>query len=189
MPKSKLVKAIIFILIVAALFIAKEYTVLGEYMTASSMQTTILSMGAWGIIIFLLAFVVGTTFQIPGILFYGLAILTFDGITGGIIAYVGSVLAVAANFYFARVMGGKLLTEIKNKRVQGILDKVENYPIPLIGFLRTFMWVSPPLNYALAFSGVSSKKYIVGSAIGLTVPALLFLFAFPLFENKVMALF
>ena len=166
-PKIKIAT---FFLLVVSFFLVKELTPVGEQMTVENLRLLIEPLGAWGIVIFLAAFMIGTVFQIPGILFYSAAFLIFGSLTGGIVAYVGSILAVTCSFYFARHMGGNVLDKIKNKRIRKLLFKLEQQPVLIIGILRTFMWVSPPLNYALAFSKIPSRKYIIGSTIGLLVP-------------------
>ncbi|HEX7665940.1 MAG TPA: hypothetical protein VF407_15540, partial [Polyangiaceae bacterium] len=50
------------------------------------------------------------------------------------------------------------------------LSRLEDKPIVTILVLRTVFWVSPPLNYALGWSNVKTRDYLVGSAIGLFAP-------------------
>lgn len=172
MPKKQLYKLIGFLILIVTLFILKQFTPLGEKMTIEFMQSVFEPLGPWGIAIYLAVFCVGIILQLPGILFIAASIPIFGNLTGTLVAYSGSVLAVVASFYFARVIGGNALAHIKNQRVQNILGKVERNPVKTIIVLRSFMWVSPPLNYALAFSTVSSRTYIIGSALGLLGPVL-----------------
>ncbi len=51
-----------------------------------------------------------------------------------------------------------------------ILDRLVTQPIRTVALLRLIFWMAPPLNYALAMSNVRYRDYLVGSAIGLTVP-------------------
>ena len=157
----------------AAFIVIKNFTPIGAEITVENMQALIQPLGIWGVFIFVALFILGTIFHIPGVLFYGASFLIFGSFLGGVIAYVGSVLAVVGSFYFARHMGGTLLDSIKNQRIRNLLLKLEQQPVLIVGLLRTFMWVSPPLNYALAFSTIPSRKYILGSTIGLLVPAMI----------------
>lgn len=164
-------KIILFFALVAAFFLVKELTPVGRQLTVENLRLLIEPLGAWGAVIFVAAFVIGTILQIPGILFYSASFLIFGSLLGGVIAYVGSLLAVIGSFYFARHMGGTMLDRISHPRIRKWLRKLEQKPVLIIGILRTFMWVSPPLNYALAFSTIPSRKYIIGSTLGLAVPA------------------
>jgi uncharacterized membrane protein YdjX (TVP38/TMEM64 family) len=174
MSTKQILKISIFVLILGVIFYIKQFTPIGEQMTAENLRNLIGPMGFWGILLFIGLFSVGTIFQVPGWLFYSTAFMLFGSLKGGMIAYVGSVTAVVMSFYFARAIGGNMLAKIKNKRIQNILAKMDKNPVLIISFLRSFLWVSPPLNYALAFTNVSDRKYIIGSTIGLTVPAFIF---------------
>jgi uncharacterized membrane protein YdjX (TVP38/TMEM64 family) len=174
MSTKQILKTSLFVLMLGVIFYIKQFTPIGEQMTAENLKNLIEPMGFWGIVLFIVLFSVGTIFQLPGWLFYSTAFILFGSLKGGMIAYVGSVTAVVMSFYFARTLGGNILTEIKNKRIQNVLSKLDNNPVLIISFLRSFLWVSPPLNYALAFTNVSDRKYIIGSTIGLTIPAFIF---------------
>ncbi|MCP4122469.1 MAG: TVP38/TMEM64 family protein [Bacteroidetes bacterium] len=174
MDRSRKIKFGLFLTFVILLVVLKQFTPVGEMMTVENLRLWIEPLGYWGVIIFIIAFILGTIFQIPGVLFYSAAFLIFGNVMGGFIAYIGSVLAVIGSFYFARHMGGSALDQIKHPKIKTILQKLEQKPVLIIGLLRTFMWVSPPLNYALAFSKIPSRKYIIGSVLGLMVPAAIF---------------
>ncbi len=174
MSSKQILKIGVFVLILSVFFIIKQFTPIGEQITAENLRLLIEPLGFWGILIFIALFSIGTIVQVPGWLFYSTAFVIFGSLTGAMIAYVRSVSAVILSFYFARALGGNMLDRIKNKRVQNILDKMHDNPVLIISVLRSFMWVSPPLNYALAFTNVSDRKYIVGSTIGLMIPAFIF---------------
>lgn len=172
MESGNKLRIALFLTAVAGLVALKQFTALGDYMTVEHLRAAIEPLGLWGVALFVAAFCAGTVFQVPGILFYTAAFLIFGDLMGGVIAYVGSVLAVAVSFLLARRVGGAAFSQIKNRRIRSVLDKLERRPVLAIGLLRTFLWVSPPLNYALAFSGVPYKKYLLGSTLGLLVPAI-----------------
>jgi uncharacterized membrane protein YdjX (TVP38/TMEM64 family) len=161
-----------FLTLIVAFFAIKVFTPVGEQLTVENLRLLIEPMGTWGVVIFVAAFIVGTIFQVPGVLFYSASFLIFGSLLGGLIAYIGSVLAVVGSFYFARHMGGSMLDRISNKRIRKLMFQLEQQPVLIVSILRTFMWVSPPLNYALAFSTISSRTYIIGSTIGLLVPVI-----------------
>ena len=46
-------------------------------------------------------------------------------------------------------------------------------PILTVALLRLFLWVAPPINYALALSTVRYRDYAAGSALGLAIPTAL----------------
>lgn len=170
MSKATKIKLGLFLAIVGAFIAIKQFTPVGEQMTIENLQALIEPLGAWGLFLFVIAFGIGNLFQVPGFLFYSASFAMFGPVQGAMVAYVGSIAAVMVSFLFARHLGGKVLTEIKNERIQRILAKLEQSPVLVIGVLRALLWVAPPVNYALAFSSVSSRKYILGSCLGLILP-------------------
>lgn len=170
MTKSKSLKLGIFIVFVVSLFVIKLFTPLGDSITIENLQQLFVPLGAWGIILYIVAFCIAIILQLPGIIFIAATIPIFGVYVGPFVAYFGSVAAIIVSFYFARSMGGNVLEEIKNKRIRKVLENVERAPFRTIVILRLLIWVSPPLNYALAFSKVNDVKYIWASAVGLILP-------------------
>ncbi len=170
MSRQQVIKLSLFFVFIITVFMIKQFTPIGDKMTIENMQLLFEPMGNWGIALFVAIFIVGLALQLPGFVLIGASVVLFGTILGTIIAYGSSVLAVIVSFYFARMIGGNALAEIKSHRVQNILNKLESNPVKTIIILRSVMWIAPPLNYALAFSKVSSRKYIIGSAVGLVLP-------------------
>ncbi|MEZ5009926.1 MAG: VTT domain-containing protein [Chitinophagales bacterium] len=170
MPRKQVIKLFLFAAFIIIAFAIKLFTPLGKQMTIENLQLFIEPLGIWGIALFIVAFCLAIIFQLPGVIFIGASIPLFGSVLGPIVAYLGSLAAVIASFYFARSMGGNAMAHIKSERIQRILLRVETKPIKTIILLRLLMWVAPPLNYALAFSKITTQKYIYGSAIGLLIP-------------------
>ena len=165
MPKKQVIKLVLFAIFFVTLIILKLLTPLGKQMTSENLQLLFEPLGGWGIMLFILVFSLGIILQIPGIIFITAAVPIFGGWMGPLIAYIGSIAAVTASFYFARSIGGNALAQIKNEKIQNILIKVESNPVKTIVTLRLMMWVAPPLNYALAFTKVPVRQYIWGLSL------------------------
>ncbi|MEZ5004281.1 MAG: VTT domain-containing protein [Chitinophagales bacterium] len=170
MPRKQVVKLFLFAAFIIIAFAVKLFTPIGQQMTIENLQLFFEPLGFWGIALFIIAFCLAIILQLPGVIFIGAAIPLFGTVMGPVVAYVGSLAAVIASFFFARSMGGNAMAHIKSARVQKLLLKVESKPIKTIIILRLMMWVAPPLNYALAFSKIPVQQYIYGSAIGLLIP-------------------
>jgi len=139
-------------------------------LTVDSVRDAISGAGLLGVGLFLGAFALGTLVQIPGMLFVIAAALAWGQALGAIVALVGAVLSVTISFILVRRVGGQMLTEIERPFVKRVLVHLDTRPVRTIFLLRTVLWVAPPLNYALALSGVSRRAYVVGSALGLVIP-------------------
>jgi len=139
-------------------------------LSVESLRAWMVGAGALGVVGFLAAFALGILVQVPGALFVAAAALAWGQVAGAVVGLVGAVLAVTMSFLLVRSVGGKLLTEIRRPFMQKMMARLERAPIRTVIVLRLVLWVSPPLNYALAFSSVPLRAYVIGSAVGLLLP-------------------
>ncbi|MEM9068358.1 MAG: VTT domain-containing protein [Myxococcota bacterium] len=126
--------------------------------------------GAWGFLLFLGVFAVGELLHIPGLVFVAAAILAYGQLLGGAAGYLGAVISVSVSFVVVRAVGGQPLENVKRPFLRKWLERLNDQPIRAVAFLRLLLWMAPPLNYALAMSGVRFRDYVVGSALGLAIP-------------------
>lgn len=163
-------RIILLVLFVVAVVVLARLTGLTDYLTVERIRALGTEAGAWGILAFVGAFTVGIFVHLPGWVFLSAAAVAYGPLKGATISVFAGVVAVTVTFCVVRAIGGKALAEIKNERFRKILAGLDRRPIRTIVILRTFMMVSPPLNYALALSPTSFRAYVVGSAVGLVVP-------------------
>ena len=134
-------------------------------------------LGGWAIPVFFLTCIAGELLHLPGMLFVVAAQLVFGRGEGLVIAYAGAVLGVAIAFALARVVRGRAGARAPRRLpwpwAQRLLDGLDRHPIATIVLLRSIFWISPPLNYALGWSRVRARDYLIGSALGLVVPVTL----------------
>lgn len=174
MKNSAALRLAVIIGLVVTLIVIGKFTEIGEWFDLENIISSIKETGYWGLLMFATLFVIGSFIQIPAMLFVLAAIITYGQIEGTIVGYLGVVLAMIVNFLVIKTLGGKLLHEIRNKRVQQLLLKMDARPVSTIIVLRLILWAAPVLNYTLAMTGVKSKDYIIGSTIGVIVPVMVF---------------
>ncbi|MCF8277571.1 MAG: VTT domain-containing protein [Flavobacteriales bacterium] len=133
-----------------------------EYLTE-----TISSSGGFGVLLFILAYAIGTLMNIPGVIFLFIAFMVYSGITGVVIGYSGTLIAMVVHFFFVRTMGGEALSEIKQPFIRKQMQKLTDNPIKTTVILRLVLFVSPPVNYALALSSIRFRDFLIGSMIAL----------------------
>lgn len=136
---------------------------------------------------FVVAFSVGELVHVPGVIFIFVAALSFGRWLGAAAAYGGSLVSISFSFVVVRLVGGQPMSLITSARVRMLMDRVERRPIASIAVLRLLFWLTPALNYVLAFSSVRFVDYLAGSALGLFTPvtgvALLFDWLLPQLER------
>ena len=143
---------------------------LADISSVETLRDEFAGAGIRDILLFLLVFVLGLLAQIPGLGFVVAAVLVFGPVRGFALAYVGSVLAASVAVSVLRALGGTPLQSIRSARLRRVLGRLETQPIRTVALLRTIMVLSPPVNLALAFSGVRARPHLIGSAFGLIVP-------------------
>lgn len=141
-----------------------------------TIQAAMSDAGAMGFALFLVAFVIGQTLQLPGMPFVLAARVAYGPLLGFAASYVAAILAVTAAFCVVRGLGGNALTRLKWSWAKKAMAKVESKPLLTVIGLRAVFALSPPLNYALALSPVRFRQHIAGSAVGLLVPITLWVF-------------
>ena len=135
-----------------------------EYLTQ-----TIENTGVFGLILFTVVYVIGTLMNIPGMIFLFVLFLVYDGVGGFVIGYATTLLSMVSHFYFTRFFVGEPLAEIKHPFVRKQLGLLKQHPLKTVISLRLLLFISPPVNYALAFSPVKSKHFLLGSMLAMPV--------------------
>ncbi len=174
LKKDAKIRLAIILTLVLALIIISKVTPVGEWFNLDNVISAIRGSGFWGMLVFTCLFILGSFMQIPAMLFVLAAILVYGQPQGALLGYIGVVTAMTVNFLFIRMVGGNVVKEIRSKRIQKILLKLEEKPIETIVILRLVLWASPFLNYVLAMTKVRSQDFIVGSTIGITIPIVIF---------------
>lgn len=121
----------------------------------------------FGLIMFTIVYVIGTLMNIPGMIFLFILFLVYDDALGLVVGYLSTLLSMVAHFKFTRIVAGTPFAEIKQPYVRKQLDQLEAHPLRTTIILRLLLFISPPVNYALAFSGIRFKQFLVGSMIAM----------------------
>jgi len=170
--RRRVIRIAALVTLTVVLVVLGRFTSLGEWFSIERIRETMQSAGALGFLIFVAVFAVGELLHIPGILFVVAAIGAYGRVTGGAAAYAGAVVSVCVSFFVVRGVGGQPLVGVTRPFFRKILDRLEEKPVRVVALLRLMLWMTPPLNYALAMSNVRFREYLIGSMIGLVIPML-----------------
>jgi uncharacterized membrane protein YdjX (TVP38/TMEM64 family) len=143
---------------------------LQQHLTVESLQATMASAGAVGVVLYVIAFCLGELLHVPGLVFVAAGVLAYGPVLGGPLAFLGAVASVSVSFWVVRAIGGRPLGELRARWVRRALAQLDARPVATIALLRLVLIMAPPLNYALALSQVRFAHYFLGSVLGLVVP-------------------
>lgn len=165
-------RALAIVALFALLYVVGRVTGVSDMLNVESIRAIVRDAGAFGIVLFLLAFSAGELLHVPGMVFVAAAILVYGKVLGFVLALAGAIVSVSVTFFIVRAIGGKALADIERPWIRRALLTLEQRPIRTVVVLRTFLWLAPGLNYALALANVRYRDYLIGSAVGLLAPIL-----------------
>ena len=116
----------------------------------------------------------GNLVQIPGWIFLAAAVLALGQLWGGLATYLAACVSCVVTYWVIRLLGGDALRQFGGKLAARLFARLDERPIQSVALLRVLFQTVPPLNYALALSGVRFRSYLVGTLIGLPLPILLY---------------
>ena len=144
---------------------------LQTFFTRDNLQRVVENAGIFGGALYVGLFAAGELIHIPAWVFVFLAAALWDEVPAIIAAVVGANVSVNLSFFVVRAAGGDALTAIQKPFIKKTMQKVKERPVTTVTVLRLVLWAAPPVNYALALSGIRWRDYALGSALGL-VPAI-----------------
>lgn len=178
-------RVIILASIILSFIALYNFTIVGDWLEPDRLEKLVRESGFWGIFIFFGIFLLGTLMNLPGAIFLIFAVVIYGYWLGTILSYITALLAAWLNFEFARAIGGKALSDIKNKKLKKILAQVDDKPIRTVVLLRCILLLSPLINYTLALTDIRRSKFIIGNVIGMLIPFAIILLGTVLVRSNV----
>lgn len=177
---QRLLLVALFLMLLFAIF---ELSGLREHFTLDFLRQQITEHQLSGLALFILLFALGNLIQIPGWIFLAAAVLALGRTMGGLATYAAALVSCTLTFGLIRMMGGDALRQLENATLARILQRLDAHPIRSVFLARTLFQTAPPLNYALALSGVKFRDYLAGTLLGLPLPITLYCLFFDYIEQ------
>ncbi|MBC9249628.1 SNARE associated Golgi protein [Pseudomonas alcaligenes] len=165
-------------LFLGVLFAVFQLSGLRQHFSLEFLQHLLLAHRLGGLLLFILLFALGNLIQLPGWIFLAAAVLAFGKTWGGLATYLAACLSCLTTFGLIRWMGGNALRQLDNRLARHILSRLDAHPLGSVILLRLLFQTVPPLNYALALSGVRWRHYLLGTLLGLPLPITLYCLLF-----------
>lgn len=174
MSLGKYQRLLLVVAVIAFLLVTVELTGLREQFSLSVLRALLEENFVVGVVLFVLAFVLGNLIQLPGWPFLAAAILALGTLAGGVVTYLAACLSCLVTFLLVGSLGGSALREIDKPLARKILSRLDSHPVASVALLRLLFQTLPALNYTLALTGVRLRHYMLGTLLGLPLPLLVY---------------
>ncbi len=181
-PNRRRAKIALVGAVVVGALLAHRFGLLGQLEDPARLKQTLVDLGPWGFVAFVLAYAFIQPFGVPGTWFVVAASLVWPWPTAFALSTVGTMAATSIGFSFARFVARDSVARVIPKRFEKYNDSLEQRAFTTVFFLRAVFWMHPLLH---AFFGVSKVRFWThfwASLAGYVLP----LFLFSYFGDKVL---
>lgn len=163
-------------LVIAVLVVAHQLGVFQQFADPATVKATLVRLGLWGYVAFVVAYAVLQPFGVPGTVFIMAAPLIWPWPIAFALSMTGTMAASVVGFSFARFVARDWIATKIPDRFRKYDDALARRAFTTVVVLRFVFWMPPLLH---AFFGVSKVRFwthAAGSFVGYLVP--LFLVSF-----------
>ena len=178
MPRARGVAVRRLVLLVVLLAGIVCAVILRSYLSVHQIQAFVSSLGRWGPLVFVLLYVIGPAFLVPGLPFDLVAGILFGPIWGTVYALVGSTLGATVAFLAARTVGRDWTEERLSGPLKKIKQGVDRGGWEFVAFVR-LVPVIPfnLLNYALGLTRIRLVPYVLASFVFMAPATAVYVYA------------
>ena len=136
------------------------------------LRTWILERGAWGQLVFVLAYTLFQPFGVPGTVFVLVAPLLWPWPEAYALTMIGTMTASVVGFSFARFVARDFVSRRIPARFRAYEEALERRAFVTVVTLRFVLWMPPALHAFFGVSRVSFGTHFWGSLVGYALPLL-----------------
>jgi uncharacterized membrane protein YdjX (TVP38/TMEM64 family) len=129
-------------------------------------RSTLLELGVWAPILYVLAFALLEPFFVPGIAFIipGAVVWGFPALLA--LSWLGSIGAGIVGFSFARYLGRDYVERHLPERLRRYDQDLAERSLRTVILVRLTLFIAPPAHWMLGVSQVRFVPFVLGTAIG-----------------------
>jgi uncharacterized membrane protein YdjX (TVP38/TMEM64 family) len=173
MRKAKIAAVLV---VIAALVLAQRLGVLEHFADPAKLRLTLLGLGAWGYLAFVVAYAVLQPFGVPGTVFIVAAPLIWPWPVAFLLSMTGTMAASVVGFSFARFVARDWVSTMIPERFKKYDEALARRELSTVFLLRLLLWMPPLLHAFFGVSKVRFSRHFWGSLAGYALP--LFLVSF-----------
>jgi uncharacterized membrane protein YdjX (TVP38/TMEM64 family) len=166
-------KAAVVLLVVVALIVAQRLGVLSQLSDPAKLTRTLVELGPWGYVAFVVAYATFQPFGIPGTVFVVAAALIWPWPIAFALSMTGTMAASVVGFSFARFVARDWLARVIPQRFRKYDAALERRAFSTVFMLRLVFWMPPLLHAFFGVSKVRFRTHFWGSFLGYLLPLFL----------------
>ena len=167
------VKVALVLTVVAMLVLAERTGVLRQFADPASVRATLLALGPWGYLAFVLAYAALQPFGVPGTVFIWAAPLIWPWPVAFGLSMTGTMAASVVGFSFTRFVARDWVAPRIPARFRRYDDALARRAFATVFTLRFIFWMPPLLHAFFGVSRVRFSTHFWASLCGYAVPLLL----------------
>ena len=155
---------------IALLVIAWRLGVLQQFADPARARDTLVELGPWGYLAFVVAYTVLQPFGVPGTVFVWAAPLIWPWPVAYALSMTGTMAASVVGFSFARFIARDWVAQRIPERFKRYDEALARRAFATTALLRFIFWMPQPLHAFLGLSKVSFWTHFWGSLVGYAIP-------------------
>lgn len=153
-------------LVLIVLAVSYRTGVLAQFSELATARQTLLGLGPWGYVAFVVAYAVLQPFGVPGTIFVFVAPLIWPFQTAFALSMAGTMAASVVGFSFARFVARDWLAPKIPRQFAKYNDALEQRAFVTVALLRLIFWMPQALHAFLGLSKVPFWTHFWGSFVG-----------------------
>ncbi|WP_394830005.1 VTT domain-containing protein [Pendulispora rubella] len=171
-PRLRAVKLGVIGLVLIMLTSAWYFGIFARVGEPKALAHTLVEMGAWGYLAFIVAYTVLQPFGVPGTVFVAAAPLIWPWPTAFALSMVGTMAASVVGFTFARFVARDWVSARIPARLRKYDAALERNAFSTVVVLRLLLWMPQALHAFFGISKVGFWIHFWGSLVGYVLPLL-----------------
>lgn len=165
-----LLRVALVALIATGLLLAYRFGVFANVSDPETLARTLVALGVWGYLAFILAYALLQPFGVPGTVFVVAAPLIWPWPTAFALSMAGTMAASVIGFSFARFVARDWVSKRIPARLRKYDEALEKRAFRTVFFLRLVLWMPQVLHSFLGVSKVPFWTHFWGSLFGYVIP-------------------
>jgi uncharacterized membrane protein YdjX (TVP38/TMEM64 family) len=159
--------------VIAILAVAHRLGIFQQFAEPAQMARTLVDLGPWGYVAFIVAYALLQPFGVPGTVFIVAAPLIWPWPIAFALSMTGTMAASVVGFSFSRLVARDWVSKMIPARFQKYDDALERRAFATVFLLRLIFWMPPLLHAFFGVSKVGFWTHFWASLLGYILPLFL----------------